>query len=134
MELVDFYNDLVTKEAELKLAHVLEEYKEEPETLEAFDKTLGLVKQAQEQGKIPALNPSEAISVAVQLVEEEKLAQASEDWEKIGEEVAELLSENFGITQEDIEKISSEEEADEFGRFCARLWATANTGENYLTE
>lgn len=132
MELMDVYNAIVQNETLVKIAHIQEAYKDDPEMLRLIDGTLDLLKQAQDQGKIPELSGSEALSLAVEIAGEERMEKSAADWEKIGEELAEMLETNFGITAEDIEKISSDEEADTFGRFCARLYATVKTGENYL--
>lgn len=132
MELMDVYNAIVEQETLVKIAHIQEAYKEDPEMLRLIDGTLDLLKKAQDEGKCPELSGSEALSVAVEIATEERTEKAAEDWEKIGEEVAQLLEEHFKITAEDIEKISTDEEADTFGRFCARLYASAKTGENYL--
>jgi hypothetical protein len=133
MELMDIYNAIVEQETLVKIAHIQEAYKEDPEMLRLIDGTLDLLKKAQDEGKCPELSGSEALSIAVEIATEERMEKAAEDWEKIGEEVAVLLEENFGITAEDIEKISTDEEADEFGRFCAQLYATHKTGENHFT-
>lgn len=132
MELMDVYNAIVEQETLVKIAHIQEAYKEDPEMLRLIDGTLDLLKKAQEEGKCPELSGSEALSVAVEIATEERMEKAAEDWEKIGEEVAALLEEHFNITAEDIEKISGDEEADQFGRFCARLYASHKTGENYF--
>lgn len=132
MELMDVYNTIVQNETLVKIAHIQEAYKEDPEMLRLIDGTLDLLKQAQTEGKVPELSGSEALSIAVEIATEERMEGAADDWEKIGEEVAQLLEENFQITAEDIEKISSDEEADTFGRFCARLYASHKSGENYF--
>lgn len=132
MDLMDVYNAIVEQETLVKIAHIQEAYKEDPEMLRLIDGTLDLLKKAQEEGKCPELSGSEALSVAVEIATEERMEKAAEDWEKIGEEVAQILEENFGITAEDIEKISTDEEADQFGRFCAQVYATSKTGENHI--
>ncbi len=132
MELMDVYNTIVENETLVKIAHIKEAFKEDPEMFRLIDGTLDLLKKAQDEGKCPELSSSEALSLAFDIANETRQEQAAEEWEKIGEDVAGLLAENFGITQEDIEKISSDEEADEFGRFCARLYASSVTGENYF--
>jgi predicted 3-demethylubiquinone-9 3-methyltransferase (glyoxalase superfamily) len=132
MELMDIYTTIVENETLVKIAHIKEAYKDDEEMLRLIDGTLDLLKKAQVEGKVPELSGSEALSIAVELATEERMEKSAEDWEKIGEEVAQMLEENFNITAEDIEKISSDEEADTFGRFCARLYATVKTGENYL--
>lgn len=132
MDLVEIHKRSVEEEALKKLATVKESYKDDSDRVELFSATIDMLKEAETKGQAGPFNPSELISVGVQLVEDAMQEKEEEEWTKIGEEVAELLRENFDITAEDVEKIASDDEADEFGRFCARLWATAKTGTDYL--
>lgn len=131
--LKDIYQDILKKEAEFKLAHVREIYGEDEERLAVFDRALDLLKEAQEKESIRPLTASEAISVAFEVTEDEMAEKDAEAWRQIGETVSDLLRDEFDITKEDIEKMS-DDEAEEFGAFCARLYATAVSGENYLGE
>jgi hypothetical protein len=131
MSLKDIYNDMITKEAEYKMDHVRELYGEDQERIQVFDRALDLLKEAEEKGTIRSLSPSEKISLAFEVTEEEMAEKDAEAWRQIGETVSELLRDEFDITKEDIEKMS-DEEAEEFGVFCARLYATAVTGDNYI--
>jgi hypothetical protein len=61
------------------------------------------------------------------------LDKEAEEWNKIGEEVSALLKE-AGVTDEDIAGIKTEEDEEEFGRLCARLWAGKRDGVDYLAD
>ena len=69
MDLPDFYSDFLTKEAQIKIARMLEECKDDPERLTAFYEILSQLRKAQDIGKVPMLNPSEVVSAAIQLID-----------------------------------------------------------------
>jgi dTDP-glucose pyrophosphorylase len=130
MRLTDIYNGLVEQETQVKLANIQREWGEDAERIQMLDEALDLIKEAQDKNEVPVLNTSEALTMAAELVEQAVMEKEAEEWYTIGTEVSEFLKE-AGVTEEDLAKIGEEEE-EEFGRFCARLWLSKKTGENYL--
>ena len=127
----DILDGVIEEEAQTKLAAVERYYEGDEEAFAMLDEALDLIKEASEQGEIPTLDPSQAISVAVDIVEQERLAKEASDWAEAGETVAYLLN-DLGITPDEIDKIASEEDADALGRIAARAYATYVTGEDFL--
>lgn len=131
MSFKEIYEGLIEHETQVKLAAVEKAWAEDAERTGMLDEALDLLKEAQEKGEVPALNSSEALTMAVELVEQAMLEKEAEEWYNIGTEVADLLKE-AGITEEDLAKVATPEDEEEFGRFCARLWLSAKTGEDLL--
>lgn len=101
-----------------KLASVAEAFGDDPEMVELFDSALEVVKEAGFE------DPSEQIDAAVELtlsyldeLEMGKEAGADDELD-LGLLAAEAAAE-AGVTIEDIEKIASDEEAEDFGRLLA---------------
>jgi hypothetical protein len=133
-EMKDIYEEIIEVETQTKLANVQRRYEDDPVRIELLDKSVDHVKTAMTQGELPAMNSSEVLSMAVELTEGVMLEKEAEEWNQVGLTVSELLAEHFDIGPDDIEKIASEEEADMFGRFCARVYATHVSGEDYLSD
>jgi hypothetical protein len=131
LRMVDILEGIIEEEAQIKLANVQEAYKEDPQRMQLLGEALDFLKEASDKEEIPALDPSQALSMAVELVEEEMIKKEAEAWAEIGETCAGLLNE-LGVGPEEISKIASEEEADALGRLAARAYATHTTGEDYL--
>lgn len=131
LRLKEIYDGLVEQEAQVKLANLQREWAEDTDKVTMLNDALDFIKEAQDKGEIPGLNQAEALTLGVELVEQALMEKEAEEWYKIGGEVADLLKE-AGVTQEDLAKIATEEDEEAFGRYCARLWLTAKTGENYL--
>lgn len=117
--LSDIYAARQDEEVMDKLASVAETFGDDPEMVELFDSALEVVKEAGFE------DPSEQIDAAVELtlsyldeVELEKEAGAEDDELDLGLLAAEAAAE-AGVTIEDIEKIASDEEAEDFGRLLA---------------
>lgn len=117
--LSDIYAARQDEEVMDKLASVAEAFGDDPEMVELFDSALEVVKEAGFE------DPSEQIDAAVELtlsyldeVELEKEAGAEDDELDLGLLAAEAAAE-AGVTIEDIEKIASDEEAEDFGRLLA---------------
>lgn len=117
--LSDIYAARQDEEVMDKLASVAEAFGDDPEMVELFDSALEVVKEAGFE------DPSEQIDAAVELtlsyldeVELEKEAGAEDGELDLGLLAAEAAAE-AGVTIEDIEKIASDEEAEDFGRLLA---------------
>ncbi len=130
----DIYAGIVEAETQTKLASVQKQNADDPARIEVLDRSVDHVKTAIAKGELPEMNSSEVLSLAVELTEGIMLEKEAEEWNKVGLTVSELLKEHFDIGPEDIEKIASEEEADLFGRFCARVYATHVTGQDFLSD
>ncbi len=124
----DILDGIIQEEAQLKLAAVQRYYGDDEDAFGMLNDALTLIKEAQDAGQIPPLDPSQAISVAVDVVETEREAAL---WKEAGEAVAYLLNE-IGIGPETIENIKTAEDADALGRIAARALATAQTGQDFL--
>ncbi len=122
---------IIEEEAQTKLAAVGRYYEGDEEAFAMLDEALDLVKESEAKGEIPALDPSQALSVAVDIVEQERFAKEASSWAEAGETAAFLLN-DLGITPEEIDKIAEAEDADALGRIAARAYATYVTGEDYL--
>jgi hypothetical protein len=150
--LTDIYRDNQDREYQVKLASVTDAYSDDQDRLTLLDTAVDLIKQAQESGTLSAeMHPSDVLTLAVQLVEDEFAGEeqekvASEAYETdesntedfyegeelskeaaeqviaMGEAVGQILAQR-GITAEDLEKIASEEEAEALGRYCAQIYA-----------
>lgn len=131
LRLKDIYDGLVEQEAQVKLANLQREWEGDTDRVNMLNDALDMIKEAQDKNEIPAINQAEAISLGVELVEQALMEKEAEEWYTIGGEVADLLKE-AGVTQEDLAKIATEEDEEAFGRYCARLWLTAKTGEDHL--
>jgi len=134
LSMKDIYAGIIDAETQTKLANVERQYAEDPVRIELLDRSVDHVKTAMTNGELPQMNTSEVLSMAVELTEGIMLEKEAEEWHKVGLTVSELLQEHFEIGPEDIEKIASDEEADLFGRFCARVYATHVSGEDYLSD
>jgi len=117
--LSDIYAARQDEEVMDKLASVAEAFGDDPEMVELFDSALEVVKEAGFE------DPSEQIDAAVELtlsyldeLELEKEAGADDEELDLGLLAAEAAAE-AGVTIEDIEKIASDEEAEDFGRLLA---------------
>jgi len=130
----DVYDGIIESETQTKLANVQRRYADDPVRIELLDQSVDHVKTAMAQGELPAMNSSEVLSMAVELTEGIMMEKEAEEWNEVGLTVASLLQEHFDIGPDDIEKIASEEEADLFGRFCARVYATHVSGEDHLSD
>jgi hypothetical protein len=127
----DILDGVIEEEAQTKLAAVERYYDGDQEAFAMLDEALDLIKEAQEKGEIPELDSSQALSVAVDIVEQERLAKEASAWAEAGETVAFLLN-DIGISPEEISKVASEDDADALGRIAARAYAQYITGENFL--
>lgn len=134
LEMKDIYDGIIAAETQTKLANVQRRYADDPVRIEILDRSIDHVKTAMAQGELPEMNSSEILSMGVELTEAIMIEKEAEEWNQVGLVVSGLLKEHFGIGPEDIEKIASEEEADLFGRFCARVYATHVTGEDHLSD
>lgn len=122
---------IIEEEAQTKLAAVERHYDGDAEAFAMLDEALDLIKEAEARREIPSLDPSQRISVAVDIVEQERLVKEASAWAEAGETVAYLLN-DLGITPEEIDKVASEEDADALGRIAARAYATYITGQDFL--
>jgi hypothetical protein len=120
LSMQDIYEGVIEKEAALKLKNLEEAYKDDDARIEMLDQALDIVKKACADGELPELNSSELLSLAAELVEGEMMNKEAEAWFGHGETLALLLA-SKGVTEEDIEKIASDEEAETFGEACAEL-------------
>jgi hypothetical protein len=130
----DIYEGVMEQELLSKIAFVEKQYEGDTERLEMLDRAVDIVKEAMASNELPDMGASAVFSVAVELTEKAMLEKEAEDWEKIGEETGELLAEHYGITDEVLDKIATDEEAEDFLRFAARVWYSAKTGEDHVTE
>lgn len=141
------------QEFAVKIAAVEQAYKDDDVRSGLFFQATELVKEAEAKGEFSGpLTDSQFLSVCTQMVEdqvkemaktagaegegegaseagaegegegEELTKEAQEELYAYGQLAAEVLEEN-GISQEDLEKVGSEEEADALGRMAARLVA-----------
>lgn len=133
LRMKDYYDGIVEHETQVKLARVEQAWAEEPEKMQMLGEALDILKEACAKQELPELNSSEALSMGVELVEQTLLEKEAEEWNQIGEEVSALLKE-AGVTEEDIAGITTEQDEDEFGRLCARLWAGKRDGVDYLAD
>lgn len=136
MRLSEVVQALDEQDFTVKLAAVEQAYKGDETRGQLFFQATEMVKEAEAKGEFGGpLTDSQFLSVCTQMVEdqiatpqdpagdeEELTKEASDEIYAYGALAAEVLAEN-GITQEDLEKVGSEEEADALGRMAARLVA-----------
>lgn len=122
-------------EFENKVAALETAWKNDEVRIDLLNEALDIIKVAQEQGELPEMDGSQIIDLGVAMVEDsltdapaevqetevtkEASAEELEQLNALGEEVGSLLSE-YGLEVDDLEKIASEEEAEELGRLCAQ--------------
>jgi hypothetical protein len=128
----EIYEGVINGEFQEKLAYVEKAYEGDTDRQELLERAVDIVKEATDSGDLPVLHPSAALSLAVELVEQTMLEKEAAAWEEIGTETGQALA-MIGITPEDINKIASQEEAEEFVRLSARLWYSIQTGEDHLS-
>ena len=139
--LVDIVEEQKEQEFLAKVAEVDRVWGEDEQALSILSSAIEEIEKEASAGRFGegGLTNSEILSLGVQLTvdaleELEKEAAAEEEvdqeddiQEKLAEDytigliIGEVLRNDVGITQEDIEKIASEEEAEEFGQFCAYI-------------
>lgn len=129
----EIYEDVINGEFQEKLAYVEKAYEGDPERQALLERAVDIVKEATAQGSLPVLHPSAALSLAVELVEQTVLEKEAAAWEEIGTETGEYLA-RLGVTPADVEKIASEEEAEDFIRTCAQIWYSVKTGVDHVSE
>lgn len=147
--LAETFELLKQAEFESKLAALQEAWGEDEVRISLLDEALDMIKQAQTDGTLPVMDAAQILDLGVTMVEESLEEPATEaakpteaakkDTEKVAEEevekkasqeeldeiyaigdgVGEILAE-MGLDLEDIEKLASDEEAEELGRFCAQ--------------
>jgi len=135
---------MLDQEYQTKLAAVSEAYEGDEVRLQLLGEAIDLVKQAEAAGEIPETTESSMLTLAVQMVEDHLAKEASaedvEDAEEAPEEeeaeeadldkeaaahiatladAAGYLLAERGITQEDLDKIASAEEAYQVGEYLA---------------
>jgi hypothetical protein len=135
------------QEFEVKLAAIEKAYEGDELRTQLFDEAIDLLKQAEVDGEVAPMTDSGMLSAAAQLVEDhiaahsepaeeedpEKTASAQEgeEEEELSKEAQEELYELgalasgalelAGITEEDLEKVASEEESEQLGRLAANI-------------
>lgn len=129
----EIYEGVIGGEFQEKLAYVEKAYEGDADRQELLERAVDIVKEATDAGELPVLHPSAALSLAVELVEQTMLEKEASAWDQIGTETGQALA-MLGITPGDINKIASQEEAEDFIRTCARLWYSVQTGEDYLSD
>jgi hypothetical protein len=133
LRMKDIYDGVMEQELLSKVAFVEKQYEGDAERMEMLDGAVEIIKEAMQSGELPDLSASAILSTAVELTEMAMLEKDAEDWERVGEETGALLGE-MGISSELLEKISSDEDAEELIRFGARLWYSYKTGEDHVSE
>jgi hypothetical protein len=131
LRMKDILDGIIEEETQIKLANVQKAWEGDSERMALLDEALDLLKEAEDKGELPKMDSSQALSMAVEFVEQDMLQKEAAAWTEIGEECAILLNE-IGITPEEIEKIATDDQADALGRLAARAYATYVTGEDYL--
>lgn len=132
LRMIDILDGIVEEEATIKLANVENAYWEDQDRIDLFEEAIDFIKEASTTGELPELDASQAISLAVELVEDEMMEKEAEAWGEIGGICAELLEE-LGFDADELDKIASTEEgADDLGRLTARAYMTYVTGEDYI--
>lgn len=123
-------------EFESKLAALQELWAEDDGTrIELLDEALDMIKTAQVEGQLPEMDEAQILDLAVTEVEsyiaenqpiekeasEDELQKTAEleQVHLLGQLAGEVLAEE-GLTVEDLEKVASEQEAEELGRYCAQ--------------
>lgn len=134
LRMKDIYEGVMEQELLSKVAFVEKQYEGDTERLEMLDGAVDIVKEAMASGELPDMSASAVFSTAVELTEMAMLEKQAEDWEKIGAEAGELLAANFGVDEEFMSKIATDEDAEDFIRFAARVWYSAQTGEDHVSE
>lgn len=131
LRLTDILEGIVEEETQIKLANVEKAYADDADRVNLLDEALDIIKEASDKGDIPELNSSEALSLAVELVEAEMQEKEAEAWFEIGQVTAGLLNE-IGITPDEISKVASDDDQEALGRIAARAYMTYSTGQDYL--
>lgn len=139
--LSDIVQALDQQEFEVKLAAIEQAYEGDELRQQLLDEAVDLLKQAEANGEVNPMTDSGMLSAAAQLVEdhiaayaegdgEEKTAGAYDEDELSEEEAEELYKlgslasealEFAGITEDDLEKVASEEESEQLGRLAASI-------------
>jgi len=133
------------QEFQVKLAALEAAYDGDEIRQQLLDEAVDLLKVAEAQGEVAPMTDSGMLSAAAQLVEdhiaantepeeegEEKTAEyEEEEEEELSKEAAEELAELgalagealkvAGITEEDLEKVATEEESEQLGRLAANI-------------
>jgi hypothetical protein len=121
-------------EYEAKLEILKEAWANDEGRCDLLNEALDLIKEAQESGKLPEMDPAQVLDYGVGMVEEHMANQSKGEDEveegssldKLAEEdvynlavlAGEILAEN-GITEADLDKLA-EDEAEELGRLVAQ--------------
>jgi hypothetical protein len=144
--LSDIVQALDQQEFGVKLAALEAAYEGDDLRQQLLDEAVDLLKQAEAEGEVAPMSDSGMLSAAAQLVEDhiaahtepedegsEKVAGAEGEGEEeelskeAAEELAELGSlagealQVAGISEEDLEKVASEEESEQLGRLAANI-------------
>jgi hypothetical protein len=139
------------QEFNVKLAAIESAYEGDEVRQQLLDEAVDLLKQAEANGEVAPMTDSGMLSAAAQLVEDhiaantedagdpEKTAGAEGADEELSKEAAEELAElgalasealqAAGISQEDLEKVATEEESEQLGRLAANILLEANAQE-----
>ncbi len=148
--LSDIVQALDQQEFSVKLAAIESAYENDELRQQLLDEAVDLLKQAEVEGEVAPMTDSGMLSAAAQLVEDHIAANTEDDdpektagtggaEEELSKEAAEELSElgNLaaealkvaGITEEDLEKVASEEESEQLGRLAANILLEADAEE-----
>lgn len=142
--LCDIVQALDQQEFNVKLAAIEAAYEGDEVRQQLLDDAVDLLKQAEAQGEVAPMTDSGMLSAAAQLVEDHIAAnsesydgedstdelskEAQEELYELGNLASEALQ-LAGITEEDLEKVGSEEESEELGRLAASILINLNQEE-----
>lgn len=146
--LSDIVQALDQQEFNVKLAAIESAYEGDELRQQLLDDAVDLLKQAEAEGEVAPMTDSGMLSAAAQLVEdhiaantegdgsektagvegEELSKEAAEELAELGDLAAEALK-VAGISEEDLEKVASEEESEQLGRLAANILLEANAEE-----
>jgi hypothetical protein len=144
------------QEFNVKLAALEAAYEGDDLRIQLFDEAVDLLKQAEAEGDVAPMTDSGMLSAAAQLVEdhivantppedegEEKTAGFEAEGYGEGEELSKEAQEELfelgslasealkvaGISEEDLEKVATEEESEQLGRLAANILLEADAQE-----
>ena len=138
--LSDIVQSLDQQEFAVKLAAIEAAYEGDEVRMQLLDEAVDLLKQAEAVGEVQPMSDSGMLSAAAQVVEdhiaantepegsektaeaegEELSKEAQEELYELGNLASEALK-YAGISEEDLEKVASEEESEELGRLAANI-------------
>ncbi len=140
--LTDIVQALDEQEFNVKLAAIEAAYEGDDLRQQLLDEAVDLLKQAEAEGEVAPMTDSGMLSAAAQLVEDhiaantepegsEKTAGAEGGEEELSKEATEelfelgsLASEALqvaGLSEEDLEKVGSDQESEQLGRLAANI-------------